>query len=154
MGVAEANIQKKDLVFIRTNPAGHSNCNEYTKPFSTVTEFMHSQQNMFLNSNLETVMVQNDYVDLVLEQRKRNNDKNDQNNNQQETTKNNDNNNLSIELFDISTLSALRPDGHDIDKECHDDSACVCMGYRDKSLFFWWNYLLFTNLQDIVEDKK
>lgn len=143
--VADSKIYKNNLIFIRNQFTSHSECSKFSKPFSNMAEYLHAQQ-YYKNPFVDTITRQNDYIDVVLEQRKR-----------QEFYKGDEYFN-NIELLDISTISALRPDGH-VDNECFQGSgengeSCVCMKYKDKSLFYWWNYLLFSNLQDVVEDKK
>eukprot|EP00547_Thalassionema_nitzschioides_P000526 CAMPEP_0194207486 /NCGR_PEP_ID=MMETSP0156-20130528/6214_1 /TAXON_ID=33649 /ORGANISM="Thalassionema nitzschioides, Strain L26-B" /LENGTH=384 /DNA_ID=CAMNT_0038934259 /DNA_START=79 /DNA_END=1233 /DNA_ORIENTATION=- len=125
---------KDDLIFFRTTPSGHLNCeprrprrfnfSEYrVRPLKNYNEFKPTSMHTW-----EKFDAYNTYTKQLLRERQNNSSLEDR---------------PQIRLLDVVNMTLLRPDGH--------SGGGDCLHYVQPGPIDWWNHLLFTHLVKIRE---
>jgi len=139
-----------DIVFIRTTAPGHEDCQKYDKPFQTYNEYLLTNPTKEHFYKWDKFALYNDYLATTIDKRRRERLQNTKSLRDIITTP-------QVELLDTFYMTVLRPDGHISGPECANERCKTkidCLHYNLPGPLDWWNHLLFSHLENVMEEKK
>mmetsp|Transcript_34839 Transcript_34839/g.57625 ORF Transcript_34839/g.57625 Transcript_34839/m.57625 type:complete len:381 (+) Transcript_34839:2-1144(+) len=115
-----------DVVVFRTTPAGHAECDHFTKPVESEFDLAPIIGSVYENFGWQNFALFNEYAKYALAMATKNSVKNRGNAAQS----------APMHILDVVPITSLRPDGHR-----------DCLHYWLPGVVDWWNVLLFKGLR-------
>lgn len=139
--------RNNDIIFLRTTAPGHEDCLKYDSPFPNHEAYLATNPTKEHFYKWDKFSLYNDHLATIVDKRRRER--------LQHLTLHDSS--PQTELLDIFYMTVLRPDGHISGPECSNERCKTkidCLHYNLPGPLDWWNHLLFSHLQNVMEEKK